>query len=499
MKNLITIAVLFAALFPPFGGIEGGFCQDLFYVKGNVAVKPSASVSIKGGIIADGSASINNDGTITVANHSTAGNENWTNNASAAMLSGTGTVVFNSSEQQNISGNYPTTYSILALNNSSAAGVLLDTNCFVSDSLILNNGILHTTSAHILVIQNNATSDHGSVNSFIDGPIKKVGNQAFTFPLGNDTVWARLAISAPSLATDTFTAEYFDAAYTDVSTDGTFNNVSTVEYWTLSPDDGTSNVTVKLFWEDTARSGITDVISGDLVVARYNGVDWTSEGQSAITSSNPGDVTSNVVTNFSPFTFGSNSSAVNPLPIELLSFKARWDNDIQTTVKVEWTTGSEINNDYFELEHSSNAINWQKIATIPGSGNSNEIIYYSFYDEHPYEDITYYRLKQIDFDGSYEYSDIVAVSKTDFIEIISIFPNPSKDFINVIIISSFDTEVNLFIADASGKIVYKFKSKIKTGLNILNINTSKLASGEYIVYVVTGSGQEKTAKNFVCN
>ncbi|MCH8319186.1 MAG: hypothetical protein IIA88_11950 [Bacteroidetes bacterium] len=72
------------------------------------------------------------------------------------------------------------------------------------------------------------------------------------------------------------------------NTDGSLNNRSVVEYWTLTRDAGTSNVTVKLFWEDTARSRITDIVSGDLVVARYNGVDWTSEGQSAITSSNPG-------------------------------------------------------------------------------------------------------------------------------------------------------------------------------------------------------------------
>ena len=115
--------------------------QDLFYVKANITVTPSSSIYIKGGIFADDSASINNDGTITIANHTTPGNENWTNNTSDTMLTGSGTVIFSSSEQQNISGNYTTTYSILDINNSSAAGVVLDTNTFVNDTLKLNDGV----------------------------------------------------------------------------------------------------------------------------------------------------------------------------------------------------------------------------------------------------------------------------------------------------------------------------------------------------------------------
>ncbi|MCH8319187.1 MAG: T9SS type A sorting domain-containing protein [Bacteroidetes bacterium] len=187
------------------------------------------------------------------------------------------------------------------------------------------------------------------------------------------------------------------------------------------------------------------------------------------------------------------------MALELFDFNAKWDNNIQTRVKVEWTTASEINNDYFELEHSSDALNWQKIATIQGSGSSNEMLNYNFYDEHPYDDHTYYRLKQVDFDGSYEYSNIVVVSKTDFIDIISIFPNPSKDLINVIISSSIETNVSLFVVDISGKKVYDFKNKIKSGQNFININISNLASGEYIVNIVSESGQEKSSKNFVCN
>ena len=97
---------------------------------------------------------------------------------------------------------------------------------------------------------------------------------------------------------------------------------------------------------------------------------------------------------------------ITPLPIQLLSFTAEKN---KSTVDIKWNTASEINNDYFTVEKSKDAIHFSKLVIVPGSGNSNSEKNYAAKDNSPYNGISYYRLKQTDFDGKFEYSNIVAV------------------------------------------------------------------------------------------
>jgi hypothetical protein len=98
------------------------------------------------------------------------------------------------------------------------------------------------------------------------------------------------------------------------------------------------------------------------------------------------------------------------LPIELLSFTAAFQNN---QILLQWSTGSEINNDYFSLERSINTFDSEVIGYVNGAGNSSQTLHYQFIDQNPLSGITYYRLKQTDFDGSYEYSEWVAVEAQD--------------------------------------------------------------------------------------
>lgn len=95
-----------------------------------------------------------------------------------------------------------------------------------------------------------------------------------------------------------------------------------------------------------------------------------------------------------------------PLPIELLSFSAECSNQ---KIIISWITASEINNHFFTIERSAEGVNFQNIGTIAGAGNSNQNPYYTFEDSEPLEGISYYRLKQTDFDGKFEYSKVIAV------------------------------------------------------------------------------------------
>lgn len=116
------------------------------------------------------------------------------------------------------------------------------------------------------------------------------------------------------------------------------------------------------------------------------------------------------------------AGATGPLPIELLSFTAQSQN---TRVMLSWSTASERNNAYFSIEKSSDGINYTVISTIKGVGNSTSLKSYQSYDNQAPEGITYYRLKQTDFDGTYKYSASVSLDADEPLEF-SFFPNPVK-------------------------------------------------------------------------
>jgi hypothetical protein len=118
-----------------------------------------------------------------------------------------------------------------------------------------------------------------------------------------------------------------------------------------------------------------------------------------------------------------------PLPITLLKFTA---SPFNREVILEWSTSSEINNDFFTIERSLHLKNWETISNIKGAGNSNFIKYYNSSDKTPYQGVSYYRLKQTDFNGTTSYSSIESVLIGESIEDVSIFPNPTSDMITIV-------------------------------------------------------------------
>lgn len=115
------------------------------------------------------------------------------------------------------------------------------------------------------------------------------------------------------------------------------------------------------------------------------------------------------------------------LPIELIQFAA---NLKESGVLVTWTTATELNNDYMALERSANGQDFLEIARIKGKGTTDETQHYQYFDSNPLAGINYYRLRQVDFDGTRDHSKVVAIT-LDKGELMSIFPNPAKDRINI--------------------------------------------------------------------
>jgi hypothetical protein len=323
--------------------------------------------------------------------------------------------------------------------------------------------------------------------------MKKIGNDTFTFPLGAGTIWARFAIDAPALATDAYTAQYFAVPYSNTtsmaaSPSPVLNNVSSVEYWTCNRNSGTSNVKVKLYWENAARSG-TQGYSPDLVVASWNSTAWENAGQSAITGTSPGNVTSNTVSAFSTFTFGSLSSG-SPLPIVLLEFNANANDDQQ--VDLTWATATETNNDFFRIERTTDGVSFETVAMVDGSGNSTQNLNYATIDAHPYSGVSYYRLAQIDFNGMQSYSEIIAVN-IESTEVIGtefsfgVYPNPGNgQDIHLVLNAAKGQELAVSIIDAFGKeFAYEVITATEDGNVAYAMPQQSLAPGMYFISILT--------------
>src|SRR3972149_2071591 len=185
-------------------------------------------------------------------------------------------------------------------------------------------------------------------------------------------------------------------------------------------------------------------------------------------------------------------SPSSPLPITLVSFFAGCNNNV---VELAWVTASEINNDYFTVERSTDGINFETVAIVDGAGNSTQTLIYFATDENPYNGISYYHLKQTDFDNKFTYSWLVAVNCSISYQFgLAVFPNPSNGENTFIEISGEpEKEVLVVVYNTLGEETYsKVLITESGGSTIFAIDkTGKLTPG---VYIVTASSAHRILK-----
>ena len=177
--------------------------------------------------------------------------------------------------------------------------------------------------------------------------------------------------------------------------------------------------------------------------------------------------------------------AGSPLPIELLNFNV----SVKENVRLEWQTASEINNDYFTIERSENGTDWQEIDRLDGAGNSASKQDYFLIDEQPIIGYNYYRLKQTDFDGAFEYSEIISV-KINEVSNLQIFPNPTKSQITITENTIELDQIKVY--NVFGQDLTRFIEKISNDESKLIIDLSNLNSGFY--YIKTKTTANKVYK-----
>lgn len=169
----------------------------------------------------------------------------------------------------------------------------------------------------------------------------------------------------------------------------------------------------------------------------------------------------------------------NPLPVELINFTAQQKNK---SVQLNWSTASEINNKHFILERSNDGHRFSFLGKINGGGTTAEISHYEFVDTHPLQGRNYYRLKQVDTNDKFHYSQVEQVLFLGNETTLNIFPNPSNTGLLNLNFYNQQVGTQIEIRDMLGRLIYQNKIE-NIGQQLLEINTDNWTNGIFMVSV----------------
>jgi len=395
--------------------------------------------------------------------------------------------IFGGSMPQTISGSSSINFFNLTINNSS--GAILQKNINVSGNLQLIAGDLDLRNNNIdlgltgsLV---NETNSHRikATNGISEG----TGTGTVSF---NKNLSAGAYTNIGGLGLDISTATDMDTtaiiAGFKLQTNGT--NTSIARYFDITPQNNSGlNATLRFYYLDAETVG-QDETDFVLWKSEDSGLTWSLQTPSTIDNSN-NYVEKTGIISFSRWTISNKLNS--PLPIELLTFDAK---RINKTVNLNWKTASEKNNYGYEVERTTDMVNWEKIGFVKGAGSSNEILNYT-YDNELVDEMflnykyLYYRLKQIDFDGDFAFTEVksIALNATENIDItIETFPNPATDYVYIVSNQS-STEFLVSVFTQEGLLIGSTKM---IGSSLVNV--SKMIPSTYIFVIIN----KTTGKRF---
>ncbi len=495
-------------------------------VQDNVPVSLSSGTTLftNGNITFSGTSAVENNGTIQLSG-------NWNNNSTGNVFTAAGGTVIMQGGAQVIAGTKPTFFNTLQVNSTS---VTLDqdittglTNGFPSSGdLLLVNGNFFLNS-HLLTVANNATTGitrtSGMIISETDGLAGygrvqwNIGgfSNNYIIPFGNavsnNLVPFSFSVTTGGVPSGTGLGSFTASTYPTTTLANPnnrplptgvthLNNALNLDnfaqtldrFWVLDVAGYATNPTATMTMtyrdsEHDASNGSTNTITESLLKAqRWDGVQWTAQTGTINAASNTMIISGTNIFNGSWALAGSNS----PLPIELLAFDARLNH--KKTVDLTWATAAEINNDYFTMERSADGTNFESIGTVDGAGNSNQPLHYRGEDENPFRGISYYRLKQTDFDGRFTYSDIKKVrieeGSTAVVQV-SVYPNPATDHAYIQIQGAgIQENSRMEVYNALGQVVsHDFLAGMGSGkAGVYELHTGNFNSGFYLVRILNG-------------
>jgi len=491
---------------------------DTLLIKAGSLFETSTTTNV---IPSSGRTVLNPGGTYRVLGSSVNFSSNFTNN---------GTVEYASSSAQAVSER---TYKKLLLGNSGGKTITL-TNNRVADTLIISGSAslnITSASAYVLTVNNVLTlsgtnittnsntlvlgQNSASLGSFSRSSGSIVGNfkrffaastvNDVLFPLGDGTNYRPAQISftsAPAIGgslTASFAASDPGSLGLPLDDGGTsIENVAPEGYWKFSAADGLSGGTYSLDLFPNNFSGISDVASLR-IVKRETAGSWQLHGSHV---NGTGTASSPVVKRSGLSTvseFGIASGVDNPLPVELVSFTAESKG---LTVGLKWKTAAEMNNLGFEIERKANyqlsnfqitklqKSEWQTVGFIHGHGTTNTPNEYTFSDKVTTVGSFSFRLKQVDRDGKFSYSqevEAVVGSAPNVFALEQNYPNPFNPTTTLTYQLTANSMTSLIVYDALGREVETVVNEVKdAGMYTVSFNASHLTSGVYVARLMSG-------------
>ncbi len=183
-------------------------------------------------------------------------------------------------------------------------------------------------------------------------------------------------------------------------------------------------------------------------------------------------------------TFNFTGAPMDPalLPVELLYFRGAPKS---SDVLLEWATASELNNDFFEVQRSVNGRDFEVLGKVAGAGTHSGLLTYDFTDRSPRPGVNYYRLRQVDFDGAFEYSPVVSVKAEGKEGGMALYPNPAGEYVEVSLPAEWsEGETELFLRDVSGRVLRQMVFFNVDGP--LRMSTEDLPGGYYTLQASNG-------------
>jgi hypothetical protein len=436
-----------------------------------------------------------NNNTVSVA-----GNVSMANTTFTPGSTGTFTIIGNSTTHTIDAGN--NTFSNFIMDQTGNI-TLSNNNVFLNSSgvLSLNNGIMNTGSYQVIVNNTNPIAvNDGNSTSYINGNIRRylaTNTGTYAFPVGTASAYRLAEIINNSMTGISYIDGKFSSTFTStgslnssIAVDlGTpYTSFATEGIWTLTPNAQPSAGSYGInLWFDgggvNAFSGLTDYSFGPL--KRGNGSTtanlWSSQGGSISASIGrtvaDGYAYRNGWSTFSEFVIGK---APGALPITLLNAQLKCNNNIK---EISWSTASELNNDYFSILSSINAIDFVEKARIQGAGNSNTTKQYSWRDTTSESNqVMYYQLKQTDYNGVCTSLSLLSgnCNNTQDGDII-IISNPNNPNIEAQFVGDLSGKYNISVVNYLGQIVLQKEIDIDTDGRLVMLSKKGLASGLYNV------------------
>jgi len=366
----------------------------------------------------------------------------------------------------------------------------------VSGTLALSNGIISTSSSSLLTLTNAASITGGSVGSHINGPLARTANSGarnLFLPVGKAGNYRPLTLATLAQGnTVTYTAEQFEGA----PSAGTFasgsnlTRVSARRYFTITPSTAPTSYSGRLTITFDVDDFVNYPADPTFVMAKRSDASspWTNIGHFAETGTSnnslpvAGTLTSDLFTSFSDFALASTSTtggfpSLNPLPVELTSFTgARQTNG----VALRWATASEKNSAYFDVERSLDGKVFAAIGRVEGHGSSARGFAYSQLDAQAPQQLLYYRLRQVDTDGTASLSPVVVIAAGSAAEL-TVFPNPAKSSLQFLSAAAAPYRV----LNQLGQIVLKGTAEAGT----TTVAVDALPAGVYHLELQTSQGR----------